>query len=150
LRPSASCSIDSYSNQLHGRLTESIALWKCSHSQSRIYHVKYSEQKSLKYFVSLMDQQFRCGVSTREGSLSIKLDMPSKGKLSRIGWNWRGMHQKIGGAAVGRCFGFSVTELASAEIPVIRCSDNAEVSSSFTSSTHGKKVYTDYSVTGEN
>lgn len=142
--------MQSCSNQLQGGLAQSMALWKCSHSQSRTYHVKSSGPQSLKYFVSLMGQQFRCGLSTGEGSLSIKLDMPSREKCSRIGWNWRGMHQKIGGAAGGLCFGFSVTEQASAEIPVIRCSDDAQSSSSFTSSTHGKKVYTDYSVTGEN
>jgi hypothetical protein len=112
--------------------------------------VKSSGPQSLKYFVSLVGQQFHCGLSTREGSLSIKLDMPSREKISRIGWNWKGMHQKIGGAAGGLCFGFSVTELANTEIPVIRCSDDAQASSSFASSTHGKKVYMDYSVTGEN
>jgi hypothetical protein len=74
--------------------------------------------------------------------------MPSHEKL-RIGWNWKGMHQKLGGVASGLCFGFSVTGLASAEVPIIRINDNAETSSSSTSSTHGKKVYTDYSVTGE-
>uniref|UniRef100_A0A0A9HZ97 Ubiquitin thioesterase OTU n=1 Tax=Arundo donax TaxID=35708 RepID=A0A0A9HZ97_ARUDO len=94
-----------------------------------------------------MGQQFRCGLSTREGSLNVKLEMPSREKFSRIGWNWRGMHQKIGGAAGALCFGFSVTILASAEVPVIRCND-AHSSLSSTSSTHWKKVYTDYSVTG--
>ncbi|TVU05226.1 hypothetical protein EJB05_48384 [Eragrostis curvula] len=148
LRRSASCNMHSFSNQFQGGLTQSMALWKCSHSQSRIYHVKSPEPQSLKYFVSLMGQQFRCGVSTKEGSLSVKLDVPSREKLSRIGWKWRGMHQKIGGAAGGLCFGFSVTELASAEIPVSRSNDNAETSSSNTSSSYGKKVYTDYSVTG--
>ena len=135
-------------NQFKGGFTHNMALWKCSHSPSSVYHVKSSQPQSIKYFVSLMGQQFRCGLSTREGSLSIKLDMPSHEK-SRIGWNWKGMHQKLGGVAGGLCFGFSVTGLASAEVPIIRINDNAETSSSATSSTHGKKVYTDYSVTGE-
>jgi hypothetical protein len=141
-------SMHSHPNQFQGGFTHNMALWKYSHSQSSIYHVKSSQPQSLKYFVSLMGQQFRCGLSTREGSLSIKLDMPSHEKL-RIGWNWKGMHQKLGGVASGLCFGFSVTGLASAEVPIIRINDNAETSSSSTSSTHGKKVYTDYSVTGE-
>lgn len=110
-------------------------------------NAKSAQPQSVKYFVSLMGQQFRCGLSTGEGSLSIKLDIPSHEK-SRIGWNWKGMHQKIGGVAGGLCFGFSVTGLASAEVRVIRIDDNAETSSSSTSSIHGKKVYTDYSVTG--
>ncbi|CAL5013396.1 unnamed protein product [Urochloa decumbens] len=141
-------SMHSLPNQFQGGFTHNTALWKCSHSQSSSYHVKSSQPQSLKYFVSLMGQQFRCGLSTREGSLSIKLDMPSHEK-SRIGWNWKGMHQKLGGVAGGLCFGFSVTGLASAEVPIIRITDNGgETSSSSNSSTHGKKVYTDYSVTG--
>ncbi|KAL6858921.1 hypothetical protein ACP4OV_017923 [Aristida adscensionis] len=152
--------MQSRSNQLQGGLAQSMALWKCSNSQSRAYpmksssvdfslnmNIKSSHQQSLKYFVSLVGQQFHCGLSTREGSLRIKLGMPSHEKGSRIGWNWRGMHQKIGGAAVGLCFGFSVTGVASAEVPVERI-DNAQTSSPSTSSTHGKKVYTDYSITG--
>ncbi|KAL5681895.1 hypothetical protein ACJX0J_008280, partial [Zea mays] len=140
--------------------TQSMASWKCSHSPSSPYlaksglvdsslnrNVKSSQPQSIKYFVSLMGQQFRCGLSTREGSLSVKLDIPSHEK-SRIGWNWKNMHQKIGGVAGGLCFGFSVTGVASAEVPIIRVKDNAETSSSSTSSTHGKEVYTDYSVTG--
>uniref|UniRef100_A0A0A9G4D2 Ubiquitin thioesterase OTU n=1 Tax=Arundo donax TaxID=35708 RepID=A0A0A9G4D2_ARUDO len=161
LQRSAYCSMHSYSNQFQGGLTQSMALLKCSHLQTSTYHVKSglvdfsfnknkktSEPQSLKYFVSLMGQQFRCGLSTREGSLSVKLDMSSCENFSRIGWNWRGIHQKIGGAASALCFGFSVTGLASAEVPVIRCNDAAQTSSSSTSSTHGKTVYTDYSVTG--
>lgn len=141
-------SMHSHTNQFQGGFTNNMALWKCSHSQSSTYHVKSHQPQSLKYFVSLMGQQFRCGLSTREGSLSIKLDIPSHEK-SRINWNWKGMHQKLGGVAGGLCFGFSVTGVASAEVPIIRIKDNGESSSSSTSSTHGKKVYTDYSVTGE-
>ncbi|XP_066353587.1 uncharacterized protein [Miscanthus floridulus] len=153
-------STHSHPNQFRGGFTQSMASWKCPHSQSSLYHpksglvdfslsknVKSSQPQSIKYFVNLMGQQFRCGLSTREGSLSVKLDIPSHEK-SRIGWNWKNMHHKIGGAAGGLCFGFSVTGIASAEVPVIRIKDNAETSSSSTSSTHGKKVYTDYSVTG--
>nr|ACN36704.1 unknown [Zea mays] len=148
-------------NQFRAGFTQSMASWKCSHSPSSPYlaksglvdsslnrNVKSSQPQSIKYFVSLMGQQFRCGLSTREGSLSVKLDIPSHEK-SRIGWNWKNMHQKIGGVAGGLCFGFSVTGVASAEVPIIRVKDNAETSSSSTSSTHGKEVYTDYSVTGE-
>lgn len=154
-------STHSHPNQFRGGFTQSMASWKCPHSQSSLYHpksglvdfslsknVKSSQPQSIKYFVSLMGQQFRCGLSTREGSLSVKLDIPSHEK-SRIGWNWKNMHHKIGGAAGGLCFGFSVTGVASAEVPVIRIKDNAETSSSSASLSHGKKVYTDYSVTGE-
>ncbi|XP_062192275.1 OVARIAN TUMOR DOMAIN-containing deubiquitinating enzyme 4-like isoform X2 [Phragmites australis] len=161
LRRSASCSMHSYSNQFQGGFTQSMALWKCPHSQPSTYHVKSglaefslnkniksSEPQSLEYFVSLMGQQFRSGLSTREGSLSIKIDTPSREFFSRISWNWRDMHQKVGGAAGGLCFVFSVTGLASAEVPVIRSNDNAQASSLSTSSTHGKTVYTEYSVTG--
>ncbi|KAL6661234.1 hypothetical protein ACP70R_000618 [Stipagrostis hirtigluma subsp. patula] len=161
LRQSYSHSMQSHCNQFRGGSAQSMALWNCSHSQSGPYHVnsglvdcsinkniKSSHPESVKYFVSLIGQQFRCGLSAREGSLSIKLEMPSREKVSRIGWNWRGMHQKIGGAAAGLCFGFSVTGLASVEVPVDRNIDNTQTSSSSTSSTHGKKVYTDYSITG--
>lgn len=163
LRRSASCSMQSHSNRSQGGFTQSMALWKCSQSQSSSYHVKSglvdfslnkhtksSDPQSLKYFVSLEGRQFHCGVSTREGSTSIKLDMPSREKISNISWNWRGMTRKIGGTAGGLCLGFSVSGIAaSAENPVDKNINSGQTLSSYTSSTHGKKVYTDYSVTGE-
>jgi hypothetical protein len=72
--------------------------------------------------------------------------MLSRERISGMNWNWRGMHQKLGATAGGLCFGFSVTGVAKAEMPVDR---NINCSETSTSSTHGKKVYTDYSVTGE-
>ncbi|KAL5221793.1 hypothetical protein ABZP36_026506 [Zizania latifolia] len=78
----------------------------------------------------------------------MKFDMPLRQNFSSISWNWRGLHQKIGGTAGGLCLGFSVSGIASTEIPVERSVNNAETSAASTSSTHGKKVYTDYSVTG--
>lgn len=150
----------SNSSQLQGGFTQSTALYKCSRPHSSCSLVKLgfvdfslcknivisSEPHSLKYFVSLAGRQFRCGLSTREGSLSMKLDMPSCHRVSSISWNWRGMHQKIGGTAGGLCLGFSVSGSAKAEISMDRKMNCAETSAS---STHGKKVYTDYSVTGE-
>jgi hypothetical protein len=72
--------------------------------------------------------------------------MLSRERISGMNWNWRGMHQKLGATAGGLCSGFSVTGIAKAEMPVDR---NINCSETSASSTHGKKVYTDYSVTGE-
>ncbi|KQJ98907.1 hypothetical protein BRADI_3g39900v3 [Brachypodium distachyon] len=115
LRRSASSSMHCSSNQFHGGVTQSMALRKCSWSKSSSSHsnsglvnfslnrnIRSSEPLNLKYFVSLVGRQFRCGLSTREG-------------------------------------------IAKAEMPADRKINCAETSAS---STHGKKIYTDYSVTG--
>lgn len=158
-RRSASSSMYAHSNQFQGGATQSMVLWKCSRPQSSRSHMtlgladssrnkntRSSEAQSLKYFVNLVSRRLRCGLSTREGSLSVKLDMLSRDRISVISWNWRGMHQKIGATAGGLCFGFSVSGIAKAEMPVDRKINCAETSAS---SSHGKKVYTDYSVTGK-
>lgn len=100
-------------------------------------NIRSSEPQSLKYFVSLVGRRLRCGLSTRDGTLSVKLDMISRERISGINWNWRGMHQKLGATAGGLCFGFSVSGVAK-----VNCSETSA------SCNHGKKVYTDYSVTG--
>jgi hypothetical protein len=46
--------------------------------------------------------------------------MLSRERISGMNWNWRGMHQKLGATAGGLCFGFSVTGIAKAEMPVDR------------------------------
>ncbi|EAZ07551.1 hypothetical protein OsI_29805 [Oryza sativa Indica Group] len=81
----------------------------------------------------------------KEGSLNMKLDMPSRDNFSSMSWKWRGLHQKIGGTTSGLCLGFAVSGIANAEVPVEISISNSAAS---TSSTHGKEVYTDYSVTG--
>jgi hypothetical protein len=136
-----------------------MALWNCSQPPSSTSHtmpgyvkfslnknIRSSEPQSLKYFVSLVGRQLRCGLSTREASLGVKLDMLSRERISGMNWNWRGMHQTIGATAGGLCFCFSVSGVAKAEMNVDRTTNCSETSAS---STHGKKVYTDYSVTGE-
>ncbi|XP_006659568.1 OVARIAN TUMOR DOMAIN-containing deubiquitinating enzyme 4-like [Oryza brachyantha] len=158
LRRSSKRIMYSQSSQFHGGLTQGLALRKCSQSQSPSYHVKLgpvdcfvnrniksSERPSLRYFASLVGRQFRCGLSGREGSLNMKMDMHSRDKFSSMNWNWRGLHHKIGGTAGGLFLGFAVSGIANNEVPVeISISDSAASSSS----THGKEVYTDYSVTG--
>lgn len=148
----------SQSSQFHGGLTQSLGLRKCSRSQTSSYNVKLglvdcslhrniksSDRPSLRYFVSLVGRQFRCGLSGKEGSLNMKLDMPSRDNFSSMSWKWRGLHQKIGGTTSGLCLGFAVSGIANAEVPVEISISNSAAS---TSSTHGKEVYTDYSVTG--
>uniref|UniRef100_A0A0E0EN97 Ubiquitin thioesterase OTU n=1 Tax=Oryza meridionalis TaxID=40149 RepID=A0A0E0EN97_9ORYZ len=142
----------------HGGLTQSLGLRKCSRSQPSSYivklglvdcslhrNIKSSDRPSLSYFVSLVGRQFRCGLSGKEGSLNMKLDMPSRDNFSSMSWKWRGLHQKIGGTTSGLCLGFAVSGIANAEVPVEISISNSAAS---TSSTHGKEVYMDYSVTG--
>ncbi|KAM3261220.1 hypothetical protein ACQJBY_052091 [Aegilops geniculata] len=158
LRRSASSSMYAHSNQFQGGAAQSMVLWNCSRPQSSRSHmtlgvadsshnknIRSSEAQSLKYFVSLVGRRLRRGLSTREGSLSAKLNMLSRERISGISWKWGGVHQKIGATAGGLCFGFSVSGIAKAEMPVDRKINCAETSAS---SSHGKEVYTDYSVTG--
>nr|BAJ90072.1 predicted protein [Hordeum vulgare subsp. vulgare] len=157
-RRSSSSSMHAHSNQFQGGPTQSMVLWKCSRPHSSRSHMtlgladssrnkntRSSEAQSLKYFVSLVGRRLRFGLSTREGSLSAKLDMLSPERISGISSKWSGVHQKIGATAGGLCFGFSISGIAKAEMPVDRKINCAETSAS---SSHGKKVYTDYSVTG--
>ena len=57
------------------------------------------------------------------------------------------MPRKIGGIASGK--GFTVSGMSSAEGPVDNNIDSTQPAESSANLSHGKKVYTDYSVTGE-
>jgi hypothetical protein len=57
------------------------------------------------------------------------------------------MPRKIGGIASGQ--GFAVSGMASAEGPVDNNIDSTQPAESSANLSHGKKVYIDYSVTGE-
>ncbi|CAM0951986.1 unnamed protein product [Alopecurus aequalis] len=68
---------------------------------------------------------------------NVKLGMTSHHKFSSVSWNSTSVTQKIGGTC------FAISGMANAEGPV-----DPRTSESSTSYAHGKKVYTEYSVTG--
>ncbi|EMS56573.1 hypothetical protein TRIUR3_04599 [Triticum urartu] len=93
-----------------------------------------------------LEQQSKRGLSPRDRILHAKLDMTSHHKFSSISYKPRtttSLAQKIGGTGAGLSLSFAVSGIANAGGPV----DNDIDSKSSSSCAHGKKVYTEYSVT---
>ncbi|KAJ1702510.1 hypothetical protein LUZ63_002289 [Rhynchospora breviuscula] len=106
--------------------------------QNRAFHFK-----NMVSMVSLMGHQLRVGLSTRSQSINLRLNMP----IARVKWNMRHVPSgKIGGMLF---LSFAVSEPAYAETPDEKSKGSSPkcVESSLTSS-HGKIVYTDYTVIG--
>ncbi|CAD6224429.1 unnamed protein product [Miscanthus lutarioriparius] len=146
------------SNQLQGSFTQRVDLWSTSCSQAvghhaRIGSVDFSVKKNVKSsqlqnatcFVGL-GQQLQCRLLARSHILNVKSDILSHQKVSSVSWSLGSMPQRIGCVVSG--LGFAVSGLASAEGPVNNNIDSTEPDKSSTNLSHGKKVYTDYSVTG--
>jgi len=158
-RSFTSCNMYSPSNQLQGSFTRRVDLWSTSCSQAvghhaRVGSVDFSVKKNVKSsqlqnatcFVGL-GQQLQCRLLARSHILNVKSDILSHQKVSSVSWSLGSMPQKIGCVVSG--LGFAVSGLASAEGLVNNNIDSTEPDKSSTNLSHGKKVYTDYSVTGE-
>uniref|UniRef100_A0A0D9XF23 Ubiquitin thioesterase OTU n=1 Tax=Leersia perrieri TaxID=77586 RepID=A0A0D9XF23_9ORYZ len=152
------CAFSMYSqpNQLQGGLTKGMTLWKYSRSQAVSHHVKTGlvglpPRMNIKSpqtcFVSL-GKQLGCRLPVRDNILKSKLDVPSCRKFYSILWDSRSIGQKVGGIGTGLCLGFAVPAKANAGGPVDNNTDSPQSGEASTSYAHGKKVYTDYSVTG--
>lgn len=72
--------------------------------------------------------------------------MPTHKKDFRVNWNVKRTLRTFGGASVGLCLLFSTSGGVHAEAPMGNNNENDGALSIRTS--HGKRVYTDYSVTG--
>ena len=94
-----------------------------------------------------LGRESQCKLSTRSQIRSVKSDVLSHHKFSSISWRLGSMPRKIGGIASGK--GFTVSGMSSAEGPVDNNIDSTQPAESSANLSHGKKVYTDYSVTGE-
>ncbi|KAL6656245.1 hypothetical protein ACP70R_007071 [Stipagrostis hirtigluma subsp. patula] len=142
-----SFNIYSQSSQLQGRLTQRMALWNTSHSQAVRCRAKIQSSDLQNATCSVrLGQRLQCGVSRDGHILNVKSDIPLHQKFSSISWNLGSVPWKIVGTASGLCF--AVSGMANAEGPVDNNTETAQPTESATSSAHGKKVYTDYSVTG--
>ncbi|CAL5087692.1 unnamed protein product [Urochloa decumbens] len=146
----------SESSQLPGKLTQRVGLWNTPSSQTLRHHARISSVKkninsshlqTTACFVSL-GRPLQCRLSTRSHMLNVKSDIPSPShhKFASIGWHFGSTPQKIRGIASGQ--GFAVSGMASAEGPVDNNVDSTQPAESSANLSHGKKVYTDYSVTG--
>lgn len=144
----------SESSQLPGRLTQRVDLWNTSCSQALRHHARIGSVKkninsshlqTTACFDSL-GRQSQCRQPTRSHILNVKSDILSHHKFATISWRLGSMPRKIGGIASGQ--GFAVSGMASAEGPVDNEVDSTQPAESSANLSHGKKVYTDYSVTG--
>ncbi|CAL5082071.1 unnamed protein product [Urochloa decumbens] len=148
----------SESSQLPGKLTQRMGLWNTPCSQTLRHHARIGSVKkninsshlqTTACFVSLgQPLQLQCRLSTRSYMLNVKSDIrsPSNHKFASIGWHFGSTPQKMRGIASGQ--GFAVSGMASAEGPVDNNVDSTQPAESPANLSHGKKVYTDYSVTG--
>ncbi|EMS56576.1 hypothetical protein TRIUR3_04602 [Triticum urartu] len=100
---------------------------------------------------SVPKRRSRGGLSARGHILNAKTNMTSHHKFSSISWKSRtttSLAQKIGGTGAGLSLSFAVSGIANVVGPVDDGIDTTHTSESSTSCAHGKKVYTEYSVTG--
>ncbi|EEC84788.1 hypothetical protein OsI_31841 [Oryza sativa Indica Group] len=149
-------SLYSQSCQLQGGLTQGMALWKYSRSQAVGYHVKIRlvglppkmNIKSLRTCFASSGKQLCGRRPARDNILKLKLDEPSRQKLYSILWDSRSIGHKVGATGTGLFLSFAVPAKANAEGPVDNNTDSPQTTELSTSYAHGKKVCTDYSVTG--
>ncbi|WVZ65371.1 hypothetical protein U9M48_014747 [Paspalum notatum var. saurae] len=157
-RSCSSCGMYSPSSNLQGRMTQRVGLWNTSRSKAVrhrdwIGSVNFSAKKNLRLselqnttcFVSLGRLQ-QCRLSTGSHMLNLKSDVLSGQKFASVSWGLGSMPGRIAGIASG--VGFAVSGMASAEGPVDNSTDGTVSAESSTNLSHGKKVHTDYSVTG--
>uniref|UniRef100_A0A0E0QT19 Ubiquitin thioesterase OTU n=1 Tax=Oryza rufipogon TaxID=4529 RepID=A0A0E0QT19_ORYRU len=145
-----------YTPTLQGGLTQGMALWKYSRSQAVGYHVKIRlvglppkmNIKSLRTCFASSGKQLCGRRPARDSILKLKLDEPSRQKLYSILWDSRSIGHKVGATGTGLFLSFAVPAKANAEGPVDNNTDSPQTTESSTSYAHGKKVCTDYSVTG--
>jgi hypothetical protein len=147
------CSYSMYSqpSQLQGRLSQSMTLLKYSRSQAVSYHanaglVSFSPKKNIaspglqnETWFAFLDRGPGRGLSVRDHILNVKLDTTSRHKFSSVSWNSTSSAQKI-----ALRLSSAISGMANAEGPAD--SHTSELSTSYA---HGKKVHTEYSVTGE-
>ncbi|XP_072986425.1 OVARIAN TUMOR DOMAIN-containing deubiquitinating enzyme 4 [Typha latifolia] len=141
-------SIRFHSSQFGGRYACSMTRSKPFHSSSVGYQASGCSPVTMAPVVSLVGRQLRAGLSVKHRSMSLRLSMPTYGKLSRIGWNWRRIPWKVGGTSAGVWLSFSTSGTVYAESSMRKGNENAESNTSSVSLAHGKKVYTKYSITG--
>uniref|UniRef100_A0ACD5YDZ2 Uncharacterized protein n=1 Tax=Avena sativa TaxID=4498 RepID=A0ACD5YDZ2_AVESA len=130
----------SHLSQLQGGLSQSMTFLNYSRAQAVSYHastglVSFSPKKNVASSrlqnttcFGCLGQRPGCGLSVRHQILNVKLDRTSRHKFSSASWNPRS---------------FAISGMANADGPV-----DSHTSESSTSYAHGKKVYTEYSVTG--
>ncbi|KAJ8645204.1 hypothetical protein MRB53_006952 [Persea americana] len=103
------------------------------------------------------DQTARLGLSSRGRNMSLRLSVPSHERVSQISWSMKPANRRKGSASTGLIVGlfvcFAYSEPVKAEIAKRTKTmdddvDEGKDDSSSASTSHGKKVYTDYSVTG--
>ncbi|XP_044396593.1 OVARIAN TUMOR DOMAIN-containing deubiquitinating enzyme 4-like [Triticum aestivum] len=145
-----------------GGLSQSMALWKHSRShafsyQTKISLVSFSPKNRTSSCLqnatcfACLERRSRRGLSARGHILNAKIDMTSHHKFPSISWKSRtprSLAQKIGATGAGLSLSFAVSGIANSEGPVDDGIDTTHTSESSTTCAHGKKVYTEYSVTG--
>lgn len=116
---------------------------------------KNSPTLTMRNSISSMGQQMTClGLSSQRRHMSLRLSAPNPERVSKISWSLRPSNWLQAGASAGLMFGlfvcFSSSDPVNAEAAkrLKTEDDEDECDSSSASSSHGKKVYTDYSITG--
>jgi hypothetical protein len=147
------CTYSMYSqpSQLQGGLSQSMTLLKYSRSQAVTYRanaglVSFTPKKNIASSglrnvscFACLDRRSGLGLSVRDHILNVKLDTTSRHRFSSVSWNSTSSAQKI-----ALRLSSAISGMANAEGPAD--SHTSELSTSYA---HGKKVHTEYSVTGE-
>ncbi|CAL9095668.1 OTU-like cysteine protease [Musa troglodytarum] len=102
-------------------------------------------QRNMDTSMSLCGGKFRLSSTTRRRSMSLSLSLPSHEKFSGVSWNTRNLPLVAGGASLGLYLCFTTSGPVNAEASRGRTNKNDGNSTGYS---HGKKIYTDYSITG--
>lgn len=133
-----------YSSQLRQKyagMTIHKSFYSSGSRASKRRSTSFSSGKHKGNFQLLTGRQLHLGLATKCRSMSLRLPLPTREKFSRITW-------KAGGASVGLCLSFSTSGPVHAEASMGKNDENDESNASFVTTSYGKKVYTDYSITG--
>lgn len=101
-----------------------------------------SHPLNLAASVCSLRRELHLGLTSSCRSMSLSLPMPRLQKIPKISWNAR--HTSIAaGISFGLCLSFSSSGVVNAQ-----ASENAGDKYSSVRTSHGKEVYTDYTITG--
>ncbi|CAL9103302.1 OVARIAN TUMOR DOMAIN-containing deubiquitinating enzyme 4-like isoform X1 [Musa acuminata AAA Group] len=102
-------------------------------------------QRNMDTSMRLSGGKFRLASTTRCRSMSLSLSLPSHEKFSGVSWNTRNLPLVAGGTSLGLYLCFTTSGPVYAEASRGRTNKNDGNSTGYS---HGKKIYTDYSITG--
>ncbi|WOK94138.1 OTU domain-containing protein [Canna indica] len=112
---------------------------------------KYEEnfnRQTMNTSMHISGRQFNLALRTRCRRMNLSLSLPRHEKFSGFSWNTRHIPWGVAGASLGLYLSFTTLGPAHAEALLGKSDGNDKRGGSIITSSHGKNIYTDYSITG--